>query len=139
MHIGTLETSKGFIEKVKGGNTFMIPKVDPISIITIKEKGVESIIDWFDQHKQSFYTLGWSFLRNRQQMEELFYHSIIKVHKELPRFKSETSFETWVTSIFIHICQELTAGRSLQEESETQQKLFFGGISGSHGNHGKSY
>lgn len=104
----------------------MIPKIESSSITPIIENGVESIIDWFDQHKQSFYTLGWSYLRNQQQMEELFYRSIIKVHKQLPRFKSETSFETWVTSIFIHTCREISVGRSLQvsEGSETQQKLF---------------
>jgi RNA polymerase sigma factor (sigma-70 family) len=105
----------------------MIPaKIDPISIITIKEKGVESIVDWFDQHKHSFYTLGWSYLSNQQQMEELFYQSIIKVHKELPRFKDETSFEMWVTSIFIHTCRELSDDRSLQasEEGEPRQDLF---------------
>jgi RNA polymerase sigma factor (sigma-70 family) len=101
-------------------------KIDPISITTIREKGVESIGDWFDQNKQSFYTLGWSYLRNQQQMEELFYQSIIKVHKELPRFKSETSFETWVTSIFIHTCRDLSDDRSLQasEKSEPRQDLF---------------
>lgn len=105
----------------------MIPaKIDPISIITIKEKGVESIVDWFDQHKQSFYTLGWSYFSNQQQMEELFYQSIIKVQKDLPRFKSGTSFDTWVTSIFIHTCRELSDDRSLQvsEESEPRQDLF---------------
>jgi RNA polymerase sigma factor (sigma-70 family) len=105
----------------------MIPaKIDSISITTIREKGVESTFDWFDQHKQSFYTLGWSYLSNQQQMEELFYRSIIKVHKELPRFKRETSFETWVTSIFIHACRELSNDRRLQvsEESEQRQDLF---------------
>lgn len=104
----------------------MIPKIDAISINPIREKSVESIIDWFDQHKQSFYTLGWSYLRNRQQMEELFYQSILKVHKKIPRYKSELSIETWVTSIFIHTCREIYVGRNLQvsEESETQQKLF---------------
>jgi len=105
----------------------MIPaKIGPISITTIREKGVEYIVDWFDQHKQSFYTLGWSYIRNQQQMEELFYRSIIKIHKELPRFKSETSFETWVTSIFIHTCRELSDDRSLQasEESEQHKDLF---------------
>ncbi len=105
----------------------MIPaKIDPISITTIRGKAVESIFDWFDQHKQSFYKLGWSYLRNLKQMEELFYRSIIKVHKELPRFKRETSFEMWVTSIFIHTCRELSDNRSLQvsEESEPGEDLF---------------
>lgn len=111
----------------KGGNAFMIPaKIDPISINTVREKGVESIVDWFDQHKQSFYTLGWSYLNNQQQMEELFYRSILKVQKDLPRFKGKTPFETWVTSIFIHNCRELSGDRSLQasEESEPRQDLF---------------
>jgi DNA-directed RNA polymerase specialized sigma24 family protein/Holliday junction resolvase len=104
----------------------MIPKVDPISILTIKEKGVESIVDWFYLHKRSFYTLGWAYLRNQQQMEELFYQSIIKVHKKLPRYKNETSFETWVTSVFIETCRELSDGRILQvsKEGEVQQELF---------------
>src|SRR5574342_424175 len=105
----------------------MIPvKIDPITITTIGKKSVESIFDWLDQHKQTFYILGWSYLSNQQQMEELFYRSIIKVHKELPRFKSETSFETWVTSIFILICRELSIDRSLQAsgESEPRQEIF---------------
>jgi len=105
----------------------MIPaKVDSVSITPIRERGVESIVDWFDQHKQSFYILGWSYLRNQQQMEELFYRAIIKVHKELPRLKRETSFETRITSIFIHTCRELSENRSFQasEESEQQKDLF---------------
>lgn len=107
----------------------MIPaKIDPISITSMKEKGVETIVDWFDQHLQTFYTLGWSYLRNGKQIEELFYQSIMKVHKELPRFKNEVSFEMWVTSIFIHICRELLDNRSLEDsvesESEPRQDLF---------------
>ncbi|MFJ5759910.1 sigma-70 family RNA polymerase sigma factor [Neobacillus sp. NPDC093182] len=100
----------------------MIPKIDPISITTIKERSVDSIVDWFDQHKQSFYTLGLSYLSNQHQMEELFYRSIIKVHKQLPQFKSETSFEMWVTSIFIHTCRELAVDRSLLARVETEPR-----------------
>ncbi|MCM3694677.1 sigma-70 family RNA polymerase sigma factor [Neobacillus niacini] len=104
----------------------MIPKTDSISISTIGEKSVESIVDWFVQNKQSFYTLGWSYLSNQQQIEELFYQAIIKVHKELPRFKSQISFETWVTSIFIHTCRELSNDSSLlaRVESEQRHELF---------------
>lgn len=89
-------------------------KIESISITTIREKGVESIVDWFEQHLQTFYTLGLSYLRNQQQMEELFFRSIMKVDKELSRFKNETSFETRVTSIFIDICRELSNDGSLQ-------------------------
>jgi RNA polymerase sigma factor (sigma-70 family) len=104
----------------------MIPKIESSSITPIREKSVDSIVDWFDQHQHSFYTIGWYYLRNQEQMEELFYQSIKKVHKKLPQFKRETSFETWVTSIFIHTCRELSVDKSLQdsEKSEEQQELF---------------
>jgi RNA polymerase sigma factor (sigma-70 family) len=101
-------------------------KINTISIQLVKEKGLESVVDWFDQNKQSFYILGCSYLSNQQQMEELFYSSIIKVHKEWPRVKQETSFETWVTSIFITICRELSSDKSLLESegSEPKQGIF---------------
>lgn len=105
----------------------MIPaKIDSTSITRIKEKDVESIVDWFEQHQRSFYILGRCYLRNLQQLEEAFYQSIIKVHKELPRFNGETSFDMWITSIFIHICRELSDNSSLQvsEEGESSQRLF---------------
>ncbi|HJV17567.1 MAG TPA: DUF4179 domain-containing protein [Bacillales bacterium] len=104
----------------------MIPvKIDYFSAITIREKGMESVLDWFDQHKQSLYTLGGCYLGNLQQMDELFYRSIIKVHKELPRFKSEISLEIWITSIFIHTCLELSDnGSNLASEESGQHKNF---------------
>jgi RNA polymerase sigma factor (sigma-70 family) len=91
-----------------------------------KEKGLESLVDRFEQHKQSFYILGSSYLNNQQQMEELFYRSILKVYKEWPRVKQETSFQTWVTTIFITISRELSSDKSLldSEESEPRQGIF---------------
>lgn len=105
----------------------MIPvKVDSKANTSINKKSMDTIVDWFDQHNQSFYILGSSYLPDQRLVEELFYQSIVKVHKELRRFKSETSFETWVSSIFIHICRELSIDKSLQasEDSELRQELF---------------
>ncbi|MBS4209545.1 DUF4179 domain-containing protein [Bacillus sp. FJAT-50079] len=103
----------------------LIPaKIDSISINTIKEKGIEPIVDWFDQHKRSLYALGLVYFKNQQQMEELFYQSIIKVHNELPRFTKETSFEMLVTSIFIHTCRELSKDLQVSEEIEQSWDLF---------------
>ncbi|MBT2639789.1 DUF4179 domain-containing protein [Bacillus sp. ISL-39] len=105
----------------------MIPaKMDAITITTVQEKGIGSVVDWFERHKQSFYALGWFYLRNHQQMEELFYRSIMKVHRELPRYKKETSFELWVASIFIDICRELSDDEVTlaSEEDASHHDLF---------------
>ncbi|MEO2078154.1 MAG: sigma-70 family RNA polymerase sigma factor [Bacillus sp. (in: firmicutes)] len=87
---------------------------------------IESIVDWFDQNLQSLYALGWSYLKSQQQMEELFFRTIIKAHKEMRQMKNETSFEMWVTSIFIHTCRELSDNSSLLDsgDSEPRQDLF---------------
>ncbi|USK56122.1 DUF4179 domain-containing protein [Cytobacillus solani] len=101
----------------------MIPvKIGSKRISEDSPMSLESIVDWFDHHKVSFYTLGWSYLRNQKQMEELFYLVILKIHKELPRFKRETSFDRWITSIFIHTCRELSADSSLKASEESEQR-----------------
>ncbi|MCM3527801.1 DUF4179 domain-containing protein [Cytobacillus oceanisediminis] len=101
-------------------------KNNPILPVTIRVKDIESIVNWFEQHQRSLYAIGWSYLGNQRKIEELFYLAILQVHKELPRFKSSTSFEIWVLSIFIHICRELSLNKSLQasEESDSHQKIF---------------
>ncbi|MGG0718171.1 DUF4179 domain-containing protein [Robertmurraya massiliosenegalensis] len=102
----------------------MIPaKVDPTSANTISELGPESIVDWFEQHKQSFYSLGRFYLSTQQQLEELFYQSILKVQKGLSRMKKERSFETWATSIFIHTCWEISDDQNVTEEGERNPEI----------------
>ncbi|WP_175989458.1 sigma-70 family RNA polymerase sigma factor [Bacillus sp. Marseille-Q1617] len=103
----------------------MIPakaKTDPFHISKIREKDMESIIEWFERHQQSFYTLGWSYLRNQQQMEELFYRAITAAHEGLPRFKKDTPFETWASSIFIQSCRELSKEDQGQDAKRTEPR-----------------
>lgn len=95
-------------------------KINSNSITTIKD--LDSVVDWFEQHKKSFYALGWSYLGDQQHMEELFFRSILKAQKEFPRFKKETSFDTWVTSIFIQICRELSSDTRMQDIEETEPR-----------------
>lgn len=101
-------------------------EINAVSINEIRESGQESIRDYFEQHIQSFYSLGRLYLTNQQQMEELFYQSIVKAQKKLPRFKSYDSFETWITTIFIHMCWELSEDENKQvsAESKSGQSIF---------------
>lgn len=78
---------------------------------SIRGKSIESVLEWFDERKQSFYTLGWVYLRDQSRVEELFYRTIRQVHKELPRYKRAESFDIWVTSIFLDHCRELARER----------------------------
>ena len=97
----------------------MLEKMEPISIAAIQEMGTESVVDWFERHKEYFYRLGWYYTSNPQQMEELFYQSILKVHKEWPRYKGNATFKMWVTSIFI---QNIRGISSLPDSVEMQPR-----------------
>jgi hypothetical protein len=96
----------------------ILEKMEPISIVEIQEKGIESVVDWFDRHKEYFYSFGWYFVRNQNQVGELFYRSILKVQKELPRYKGNPTFKMWVTSIFIQNIREFSR---LQDSEEMDQ------------------
>ncbi|MDI2589449.1 DUF4179 domain-containing protein [Psychrobacillus sp. NEAU-3TGS] len=93
-----------------------------ISIATIRREGGNLIVDWLNQHQQSFYILGSCYLSSPQQIEEIFYRTILYAQKELPRFKSKIRFETWVTSIFVHNCREVSRDKS--KESGARQGIF---------------
>ncbi|MCM3602765.1 sigma-70 family RNA polymerase sigma factor [Robertmurraya korlensis] len=104
----------------------MIPtKIDSTFIMTINEKGIESVVHWFEQHKHSLYALGRFYLTHQQQIEELFYQTILNVHKEWPRLKHDTSFDMWVTSLFIQNCRELSRDHGPQggEENDSRPEL----------------
>ncbi|RDU36672.1 hypothetical protein DRW41_11480 [Neobacillus piezotolerans] len=104
----------------------MIPaKIEPISKKPIMNTGVESIADWFNQHKQSFYILGCTYFRIQEQMEELFYRSILKVHKEIPRPTKEPLFDTRVASIFIQTCRELSKETGMKASAERESRPDF--------------
>lgn len=103
----------------------ILEKMEPISIGAIQEKGIQSVVDWFEGHKEYFYKLGWYFVQNQQQMEELFYQSILKVHKEFPRYKGNLSFKVWVTSIFIRNIRELSSLPD-SEEMDPRREVFAG-------------
>ena len=101
----------------------MLERMEPISIAVIQEKGIESVVDWFDGHKQYFYKLGQYFVQNPQQMEEFFYRSILKVQKEWPRYKGNLSFKIWVTLIFIQNIRELSRLQG-SEEMDPPREVF---------------
>ncbi|WP_052948724.1 DUF4179 domain-containing protein [Mesobacillus campisalis] len=84
------------------------------------------MVDWFERHKRRLYMMGWFFLGDEQQVEELFYRCMEKADKERPRFKDETSFDLWALSIFIQTCRELSKDKRFpaSEKSENHDPLF---------------
>ncbi len=107
----------------KGGKLDMITaETDPLLVSGMRESDLESIVEWFAQHKKSLYTLCWSYLNNQQVMEEAFHRSIVQVYDGLQRFKKDTSFESWVTSIFINNCRDLS-NKNLKNSLQVSKEI----------------
>ncbi|MCH1626862.1 RNA polymerase sigma factor [Ferdinandcohnia quinoae] len=91
---------------------------DSIILKKIKKQDLHAVIDWFDSRKSKFYKIGWAYLKNHHDVEDVFHNTIIKVHDKIHQLKEEKYFETWVTSIFINECRDLYR-KNKQKEVES--------------------
>ena len=81
----------------------------------IKKQDMNAVVDWFTARQSKFYKLGWSYLKNHQDVEDVFHNTIMKVHDKIGQLKEEQYFESWVTSIFINECRTIYRKRKLSE------------------------
>ncbi|MGM0840012.1 MAG: DUF4179 domain-containing protein [Bacillota bacterium] len=98
----------------------------PLLISRVREKDLEMVMEWFLQRKQSFYALGRIYVSKQEDIEDIFYRSIISIHNELHRFKKNTSFDSWAISRFIHNGRSLSKDKSFRdsEGQKSDQTLF---------------
>ncbi len=94
---------------------------DAMIIKRIKKKDLNAVLDWFDTRKEKFYRIGWAYLKNHHDIEDVFQNTILKVHDKIHQLREEAYFETWVTSIFINECRDFyrknNQKRQLAEET----------------------
>ena len=88
--------------------------VTPIGLKMIKKQDMNALLDWFDVRQSKFYKIGWAYLKNHHDVEDIFHNTILKVHDNIGQLKEDRYFETWVTSIFINEC------RAVYRKSEQQ-------------------
>ncbi|WP_318614549.1 RNA polymerase sigma factor [Sporosarcina sp. YIM B06819] len=71
----------------------------------IKKRDMNALLDWFDVRQSKLYKIGWAYLKNHHDVEDIFHNTILKVHDNIGQLKEDNYFETWVTSIFINECR----------------------------------
>jgi RNA polymerase sigma-70 factor (ECF subfamily) len=84
-------------------------KKNKYSYITegIKCGDADCIIEWIDINKNRLYKIGWAYLRNHADVEDVFHNTIIKVMENIIKLKNIDAFETWFISIFINECRKM--------------------------------
>ncbi|MFJ7935913.1 RNA polymerase sigma factor [Sporosarcina sp. NPDC096371] len=80
----------------------------------IKKQDMNAVLDWFDARQSKFYKIGWAYLKNHHDVEDIFHNTILKVHDNIGQLKEDKYFETWVTSIFINECRAVYRKREKQ-------------------------
>jgi RNA polymerase sigma-70 factor (ECF subfamily) len=108
----------------KGRLAFVITSISNSRILNkIKKKDMNAVVDWFDARKSKFYKIGWAYLKNHHDVEDVFHNTIIKVHDKIGQLKEDRYFETWVTSIFINECRSIYRKRKQQEMNNPQDTV----------------
>jgi RNA polymerase sigma-70 factor (ECF subfamily) len=87
---------------------------DSIQLKRIKKQDMQAVLDWFDTRQSKYYKIGWAYLKNRHDVEDVFHNTILKVHDKIGQLKEDNYFETWVTSIFMNECRSVYRKRNKQ-------------------------
>ncbi|MFC5587452.1 RNA polymerase sigma factor [Sporosarcina soli] len=87
---------------------------DSIQLKRIKKQDMQAVLDWFDARQSKYYKIGWAYLKNRHDVEDVFHNTILKVHDKIGQLKEDNYFETWVTSIFLNECRSVYRKRNKQ-------------------------
>ena len=75
-----------------------------IEVHNVSEDSLNAVLNWFENRKSSYYTLGRTYFNN-QDIQEIFYETIMKVHEEIQHVKEDIQFESRVTGIFLNECR----------------------------------
>ncbi|MEH7237534.1 DUF4179 domain-containing protein [Bacillus sp. JJ1562] len=84
----------------------IIAETDPVLIKMIRERDMEAIINWFEQRKDGFYKLAWTYLENLMDIQDVFYHVMLRVQTDIRKQKKNHDFDKWVISLFVEECKK---------------------------------
>ena len=77
----------------------------------IARNNLEPLYNWFNIRKDKYYKIGWAYLYNHYDVEDVFQNTIMKVYENINQLREVRFFETWVTSIFINECKRILRTR----------------------------
>ncbi|WZL72988.1 RNA polymerase sigma factor [Clostridiaceae bacterium 35-E11] len=89
----------------------------------IHKKDVVPFIDWIEERKDKYYKIGWAYLYNEYDIEDVFQNTIIKVYENIAQLREEKYFETWVAAIFINECKRILRNRKRESITENIEAM----------------
>lgn len=78
----------------------------------IQREGLSELVAWMDERKTKYYKIGWAYLQNQFDIEDVFHNTVLLAHEKKHQLREERYFETWVTRIFINECKRMLKQRN---------------------------
>lgn len=90
----------------------------PMIAKSIKKGNIEVLLQWIDVNKQRLYRMSWSYLKNNEDVEDVFHNTIIKVVENINKLQNEQAFEGWFVSILLNECRQILRDRRKVQPSD---------------------
>ncbi|MBM7661033.1 DNA-directed RNA polymerase specialized sigma24 family protein [Bacillus mesophilus] len=100
-----------------------VVKPNSILIENIRDKDIQTIMEWFDTKQDLYYKFISFFLNEKSEYEEVIYRVIMKVYNEIHRMKSDSSFDIWVTTILLNECLERSSKAKQENLSHSNEEI----------------
>lgn len=65
------------------------------------------MVTWMAERQHKYYKIGWAYLQNRFDIEDVFQNTILIAHEKRHQLREEQYLETWVTRMFINECKKI--------------------------------
>ena len=69
----------------------------------------------FNEYENQVYRLALTILRNEQDAQDAVQDTFLRVFERIKRFKGQSSFKTWLTTIVVNLCRDRLRRRKVRQ------------------------
>jgi RNA polymerase sigma-70 factor (ECF subfamily) len=68
----------------------------------------------FERFQDRIYDLAWAILRDDAEAEDAVQDTFLRVFERIDRYRSESSFETWLVAVAVNVCRDRLRRRKVR-------------------------
>jgi RNA polymerase sigma-70 factor, ECF subfamily len=104
--------------------TERIPPVDELATRRVRHLDAEAFVELVERHDLSHRRLAFRLLGGSERMDDVLQEAYVKAFRALPRFRGDSSLETWLYRIVYNACiDDLRRQRAHESFEEWDERL----------------
>lgn len=88
-----------------------------------KSGEIEAFEELVLRYEKRVYTIAYRYMGNREDASDLAQEALIKVYKNLKKFRGESSFSTWLYRIVANVCRDALRKRAGKKEASLDSPI----------------